>query len=583
MTSSCPIPSAVDQRALALADVVAVLDQLTDIDPTRLRDYKSSVARICRLLRADPAQVPLDFSALRARLNAVNPVAMGIKVKSLENIRSTFIAAVKASGLKPGLIVPRSKAKLPPSWEGLFAQFSDDRSRRGLRRLARVCARHRIDPQQVDDDVIAALIAEVDQTSLRVDQQQVYRSTTIIWNEVVARFPSLELHPVTVPPSRRRFTRIKACEFTESFRKDTEKYLAWCAVDDPYAEDARPKALAPRTVTGIGVYINGAATALVKSGTDISSISSLADLVSVEAFRSILRFRGAAVGGQENRYNFGLATNLVQIARYWVHVDPETLAKVKRIARRLPGESTGRMTDKNKTRLRQFDDCRVQQRLLEAPSRVWREVMKEPEINSRTLAVAEAAIAVACLTFMPIRLHNLTQLTYDKHLFLRSEPGAKSTLEISTEEVKNGMPIGFDIPPHVAKMLLEFRDVVAPKILGHSPSHVFINSDGGVKLDASLRDLIKRFLNRRVGIDFNPHTFRHLAGKFLLDREPGSHEVVRQLLGQKSLRTTVTFYTGIDTQRAGRHHRRLLEEAIAESPKPVRLKRGRTRRGGAGE
>ena len=54
----------------------------------------------------------------------------------------------------------------------------------------------------------------------------------------------------------------------------------------------------------------------------------------------------------------------------------------------------------------------------------------------------------------------------------------------------------------------------------------------------------------------------------LLDAEPGSFETVRQLLGHKSLKTTVGAYAGIDSRRAARHHQRLVEEALA-AEKPM--------------
>jgi integrase len=57
-----------------------------------------------------------------------------------------------------------------------------------------------------------------------------------------------------------------------------------------------------------------------------------------------------------------------------------------------------------------------------------------------------------------------------------------------------------------------------------------------------------------------PHQFRHLAAKVHLDSHPGSYEVVRQLLGHKSLRTTTSFYAGPDTRRAGRAHADLIRK-----------------------
>ncbi len=60
-----------------------------------------------------------------------------------------------------------------------------------------------------------------------------------------------------------------------------------------------------------------------------------------------------------------------------------------------------------------------------------------------------------------------------------------------------------------------------------------------------------------------------MSAKVLLDAQPGNFETVRQLLGHKSLSTTVGAYAGIDSRRAGRHHQRLIEEALA-AEKPVR-------------
>ena len=57
-----------------------------------------------------------------------------------------------------------------------------------------------------------------------------------------------------------------------------------------------------------------------------------------------------------------------------------------------------------------------------------------------------------------------------------------------------------------------------------------------------------------------PHQFRHLAAKIHLDSHPSSYEVVRQLLGHRSLRTTTNAYAGPDTRRAGRAHADLIRK-----------------------
>ena len=169
---------------------------------------------------------------------------------------------------------------------------------------------------------------------------------------------------------------------------------------------------------------------------------------------------------------------------------------------------------------------------------------------------------------MPLRLQNLSALTFGTHLFLCDNVRATSTLELAAGEVKNKTELAFDIPSHVAKMLIEYRDRLAPKIIGHRPERLFVNADGSAKAHATVAWLISNYLKRRAGIMLTPHQFRHLSAKVLLDSEPGGFETVKQLLGHKSIKTTVGAYAGIDSRRAARHHQRLVEKAL-ESHKPM--------------
>jgi integrase len=134
--------------------------------------------------------------------------------------------------------------------------------------------------------------------------------------------------------------------------------------------------------------------------------------------------------------------------------------------------------------------------------------------------------------------------------------------------------LAFDIPSQVARMLIEYRDRIAPKVIGHRPERVFVKPDGTPKAQATVAWLIATSLERRAGIVLTPHQFRHLSAKLMLDAEPGSFESVRQLLGHKNHKTTTNFYAGIDTRRAARHHQRLIERALdAQKPTARRRKR----------
>jgi integrase len=320
--------------------------------------------------------------------------------------------------------------------------------------------------------------------------------------------------------------------------------------------------LAPRTVKLRQDQIHAAVTALVESGVKISTIKSLAALVVPENFKRILRRRHEMVGGRENIFNHDLAVALLQIAREWVEVDADVAAELRRLASKVPTPPSG-LTDKNKRALRQFDDPAVLRRLYKFSASLWVEVKRDPEPNKQTLVKAQAALAVAILCYMPLRPQNLAAVAFGEHLFLHEARGATSSLELAAGEVKNRRELAFDIPPHLAKMLIEYRNRIAPKVIGRRPDKLFVKADGSAKNQWAVSWLIRTYLRKRAGVILSPHQFRHLSARVVLDDQPGGFETARQLLGHKSLNTTVNAYAGIDSRRAARHHQRLVEQALA--------------------
>jgi integrase len=552
---------------ITLADVLIALEHAATIPATRLRDLRSAVQRVAGLLDQEPAGIPLDLPAISAKLASVNPIAVGVSAKTLSNLRSGFLTAVKVSGLKP---VQRSaETPLSPAWARLMAQLSGRRAHLGLSRLARYASANGIDPEQINDAAIEGFIAAVREGSLHRKPNDLHRQVTLIWNEVAQHsgFQSITVASFRAPAKRVDWTHL-----TSGFQKDVESYLTWCGGTDVFAADARSRALAPRTLRLRRDQIHAAVTALVESGIKPSEINSLADMVSPENFKRILRRRLEAVGGRQNAFNRDLAEALVQIGREWVKLEPGVLTELKRLTGKMPMPAAG-LTSKNKASLRQFDDPAVLQRLIDLPNRLWAEVKREANPNFRTLAEAQVALGVAILSYMPLRAENLTALAFGVHLFMGEGARATSSLEVPAGEMKNDTELAFDIPPQVAKMLIEYRDRIAPKVIGHRPERVFVNADGSPKSQATVAWLVKTYLERRAGILLTPHQFRHLSAKVMLDAEPGSFETLRQMLGHKNLKTTTNFYAGIDSRRAARHHQRLIERALDAQKPTVRRKK----------
>ena len=544
---------------VTLAGVLAALERDGKLTATRRRDLVSAVKRVAILLGDEPAAIALDMAAISARLAAVNPVAVGITAKRFANIRSDFLAAVKASGVMP--VKALGKSPLSPAWIDLFEQLSGRRAHIGLSRLARYASARGLAPKDINDEVIGDFIAAVREQSLCPRPTVLHRQVTQIWNEA-ARDPALGLRPVTVP-SYRSPKRIDWALLPKAFRRDRDDHLAWCSVCDPFAADARPRALgaavaaaAPRSNPcrrhGLGGIRDKAIRHPVARRSGHRPTTSSASCAGASTASAVPKTPSISPS----------ATRSLQIAHEWVKVDAQVFAELKRLVGKMPAPVMG-LTDKNKRALRQFDDPAVLRRLYSLPERLWIEARRENKPNFRTLAKAQAALAIAILCYMPLRLQNLAALAFDTHLFMREGARAISTLELPAHEVKNGTELAFDIPPHVAKMLIEYRDRFAPKIIGHRPTRLFVNVDGTPKNQATVAGLIMTYLRRRAGIVLTPHQFRHLSAKVVLDADPGEFETVRQFLGHKSIKTTVGAYAGIDSRRAARRHQYLVEQALA--------------------
>jgi hypothetical protein len=202
------------------------------------------VKQVARLLNDEPAHIRLDVPAISAKLTACMPAAAGLSVKTFRTARSTFLAAVKVSGLKS---VQRHTAPLSAEWKQLFAELSGKRAHLGLSRLARYASHNGIEPEEVDDATMEAFITAVRDNTLHRKPNGLHRKVAMIWNEA-ARRSRARLKPVKVPSFRSPSRRIDWMLLPHSFRKDVDRYLDWCACVDPFAADVRSRALAPQSV-----------------------------------------------------------------------------------------------------------------------------------------------------------------------------------------------------------------------------------------------------------------------------------------------------------------------------------------------
>jgi integrase len=556
-------------QCAALVTLQTVLDRLStnpELTVSRKRDLRSAVTCFARLKGQPPAAIPLDLAEIRQSLDQMVPARAKISSKRWANIRSDLSNAIDASRLRP--MLKTADIELDETWRRLLAN-ADLRITRGLSRFARWASLRRIAPNAVDANVIERYVAELGDATLVRKLRYVASFVAKRWNELVASNPGCELRSVSLEGKERKLKRMPWQSLPASFRDDVERYARWASMPDPLAEGARARALSPRTLLLQQQHIHSAASAAVAAGIAIERLTSFAILVAPDSFRAVLRQLWQQDGRRLTAYTHGVAITLIALAAEWVKVGPEGVATLKAVRKKLGTLPSG-LTEKNEALLRTFDDPRLLAELVRLPDRLW---VQARRLNSPQAFVAlQTALAVDILTHAPVRMQNLSAINFDTHLHWPQGSRKPALVTFWRQETKNDVNLKFELPTCLAERLRVYRDEIAPAVLGRKSDKLFVTSKGRPRSQAAIAIAIHKAVLRYLGVKVTPHQFRHLCAKLILDHNPGAYELVRQMLGHTSAKTSANFYAGIDTLRAGRAHAELVNE-LRESY--LRRSRGR--------
>jgi integrase len=544
-----------------MADIAERVTAASDLTLTRQRDLLSALRRLAKLTGRNLGDIPADMSVIRGLLDAINPPSTGITQKTVSNLRSDLAAAMAAAGL---LRLKTARVPLTTEWRQLHSLVDDRRTREGLSRFCRFCAMNGITPTMVNTAVLEQFDWALRTGTLARKANTLKRDTATLWNRLVVRLPDQGLSPVTMPIQKKSADRVCWSSLPNSFRCDLDAHLAWASGGDLFGEDIRARALAPRSITLRRDQVHAAVTSLIASGAQPETICRLADLVTTEAFTAILRHRHRLAGEKPNAFNKGVAQALVAVAKEWVRVDEERLAKLKRIAAKLPAPQPG-LVEKNKVLLRNLEDPDLDARLIELPERLLAKALTMKP-SEKQLACAQAAIAIAIQLRAGLRVANLASLQFGVNLHLPKGDG-ETILDFPAGEMKGRENFTTAASPRVTRMLRQYRDKILRPNLKTEPTYVFDDGTGKPKRAGSISYLIQRTTKRYLGVEIRAHQFRHLGGKRLLDAGY-DFETARQWLGHRHHKTTVNSYTGIDTRRAGRRLAELVDDAMAAESEP---------------
>ena len=529
-------------------------------------DVKSAVRTVGRLLGGDLASIEVDVAALRRRMEGLSPESVGLTKGRWNNIRSLF---GKALGLVVKVFPSRSKEPVLPEWEEVLACIPESR-RWHLTPVARFFGSKGILPTSVTHADLESYHSALVSDRLRSNPEGTWNSITWSWNACVREFeawPQIEIERV----SRKETYILDWSAFDPAFRADCEVYLDRLANVDLSADEGPLRASRSATIETRRYQLRVLASAAVLSGTDPKSIRSIADLVTPEAHQKILRFFLDRHGGKTSPQVAQLAGFLRDLAKHWVKVEPHHLEKIRRVASKLAMPRQG-MTKKNRDRLSAFDNPAIVSRYLCLPEEIRNDVEKSKGSKRSRAVLAGIAAAIAIEQVAPIRRKNLAALSLVDNLVQR---GNRLYLVYSEDETKNEIAIEFELPAETVDILAWYVREWRPSLLSLPNNALFPGENGKAKHPNTISTQVSDTIKRYVGIPFNMHLFRHAGGKIFLDSKPGHYEVVRRVLGHKSLATTTSIYTGAETRSAGQLFAQVINDRRLDLQAELKSKRGK--------
>ena len=542
--SSTP-PSFMEVRAGLLAD--------ESLPIARRRDMASALMSAAKALGRLPETILADPATLRPQLAGLTPAMVGLKPGRWRNILSLISAALAYVGIV--VVQGRIRDNPSPGWLAILDLLPTGAGRHfHAWRFARYCSRKGIEPAAVNDSAITDYQQDLTTQSLVSEPARAAREVARFWNQAAVTRPTWPQQRLTVPDNRLIFAPPWDA-FPASLQRDAEAWCAGLSNADPFMEEPFSP-LRPASVESRRKQLRAYLGALVLGGVDPAELVDLAAVVTLARAKVALRYFWEKAGRRATTYTYQQISMVLMIARHYAQLPAEDVDRLAAMAKQLRPGFSG-MTARNIACLRQLEDPEKLRSLVNLPEVLLAEARRLGAPSVSAALEVQTAVAIDVLLHVPMRLGNLRKLRIGVHL-LRND-ASEMHITIKPDEVKNEVAIEARLPEGTAKLIAiyidRYRALLAPGggdwlfpgMWAHAP-----------KSDQGLRSQIQKALAIRCGMKFHPHAFRHLAAYITLKHNPGAHGQVQRILGHKSVHSTMTFYSGLETSTALEHYDSLI-------------------------
>jgi integrase len=542
----------VDPRLPTFADLIERIGADKNLPLRTRQNWSWALRAIARVAEKQPTAVPAHPEFLRKLLDGAAPASLGMSHAAWNNPRSLAGKVLQWAGViaMPG----HYQAPFSPAWQELWAKLPSGTTLSfQLSRLFHYASAQAIEPDDVNDEVLGAFYLALVGESIVRDPHEIYRGAIKSWNNATERITGWPQQRLNFKKRRKIFS-LPWAAFPQTFAADVEAYLHRAAGLD-LGDDHFTRAQRPRTLATRRAQLRLFASALVRSGITAESLVDLRTMLSPEVAAQGLQFLVTRNNGRSSVQISNIALFLATLATR-LDMSEEIVARLRRFAGKLKVTQHG-MTPRNREALRAFDDQIAVAALLDVPRRVLREVLKGSRRGYREAKLVQSALAVEMLLNAPVRIQNLASINLERHLLEVGTRGGRRAVHLlfPAAEVKNENDLEFPLMPESVELLDRYLLHWRPLLLTSPSPFLFPGKrPDRPKGNGMLSMQIRKLVHDLTRLDMPAHRFRHAVAKIFLDRNPGQYEVVRQLLGHKDIKTTISFYAGAESASAARHY-----------------------------
>jgi len=554
-------------RPGSLEDVMDAVQRGPTLTSRQRQDIASALRTLGKLTNRPLSAHPSSLRSVRRLLDTVKPALHGLSRGRWANVRSLVFKGLDIAG------VERRRrgdcSTVSAAWATLVAPLPARHLCVAIMPFARHCTRLGLDPSQVTQAVFDDYGTYLEEFSSRTRPREALLDLRRAWNRAGEEsYPAWPAIRFAVDDRRPRYSR-QWSDFPASLKEDVDAMVK-AATRPINLSGHRP--IRPISAKAREILLLALASAIVASGQDAASLKSTTDLVEIDAVAAGLEHILARLGGKITVHVHQIAKITCTVARHWVKVPKAHQEQLEIIRRSLDPGRHG-MTEKNRATLRVFEDPEVVARFDSLPARVWSKAPSLEDLKISGAVRLQIALAVELLTVAPVRIANLASINIDRHIIDRGHGRHRSVhLFFPKAEVKNVVELEFQLQSSTIALLDRYLRDVRPRLLRAPSPWLFPGGGDAHKVKTLLGEQIADLIETEVGVRVTAHQFRHLAGFLFLKANPGGHEIVRQLLGHRSIATTQSFYAGMEAAEAVRHFDRHVEQRRAEA-RPSRPRR----------